>query len=93
MALISLITVLVFAIILGLMMKRVRYHAQMKFKYVADSITIAEETLSSIRTVRVFNQEETETERFTIPVKKSSDHETILGYLISLMIFLIFGFM
>jgi ABC-type multidrug transport system fused ATPase/permease subunit len=49
MALISLIIVPLFSIILGGMIKSIRHHAQMKFKYVADSITIAEETLSSIR--------------------------------------------
>jgi hypothetical protein len=93
MVLISFITVPVFSNIHGLMVKSVRHHVQMKFKYFSDSIMNAEETLSSLITVCVFDQEGTDTEIFTVPVKESSDHEKILGYLIFFMVFLIFGFM
>lgn len=62
-------------------------NAKLKFKYVADSMTIAEETLASVRTVRGFNREEAELERFGEATTKASHHETLLGYMIVGMIF------
>ena len=61
-------------------------HSVIRFGYVADSMTIAEEVLSSMRTVKGCNREEIEVERFTDKVKKAKKSERIMGVCILFLI-------
>ncbi|EAY23425.1 ABC transporter family protein [Trichomonas vaginalis G3] len=60
-----------------------------RFQSLSKSITLAEESLSSIRTVRGYNREDAEIERFRKLSLESSKYEQISGYLVSVMFFLI----
>ena len=51
-------------IIIMLLSKKIDYHINMKFAHTAKLMTMAEESLASIRTVRGFNQEDNEFGRF-----------------------------
>lgn len=53
-----------------------------RFAVLAKSMTIAEETLSSIRTVRGFNREDDEIERFKSTSLQATKHEQVIGYLV-----------
>jgi ABC-type multidrug transport system fused ATPase/permease subunit len=88
-ALVSMCSLPAIFIVLIIFSPHVVKNAKLKFKYVADSMTIAEETLASVRTVRGFNREEQELERFGEATRKASNHETCLGYLIVGMITLV----
>lgn len=52
-------------------------------------MTIAEETLSSIRTVRGFCREEAETKRFVKETKLGAKHDQNIGLLIALFLFVV----
>lgn len=63
---------------------------KLKFKYLTSEMTIAEESISSIRTVRSFNREKTEIERFHKMNELSQYHEKnasliITGFMITCM--------
>ncbi|OHT01409.1 ABC transporter B family member 4 [Tritrichomonas foetus] len=62
---------------------------KLKFKYLAEEMTIAEETISSIRTVRSFNRENTEVHRFKESNRKSQLYEKKASIIITVMITLI----
>ena len=59
------------------------------FIYTGKSITIADETLSSIRTVRGFNREESEYHRFMEETKKAVREDQKTGIFISFMYVLV----
>lgn len=60
-----------------------------KFKHVTSSITIADETLSSIRTVRGFNKESMQVKKFMKETKDAAHYEQIIGMWITVMISLL----
>ena len=60
-------------------------HINLKFYYVAETMTIAEETLASIRTVRGFNREESEKKRFTDKTVLVRKEDTAIGSTITCM--------
>ena len=88
-SLISLIPVPVVGLILLAMIPSIMRHSTRKFRYVSESMTIAEETLSAVRTVRGFNREDVETERFVKATRKSSYHDRAIGLILSLFFFLL----
>ena len=88
-SLISLIPVPVVGLILLSMIPSIMRHSTRKFRYVAESMTIAEETLSAVRTVRGFNREDVETDRFVTATRKSSRHDAGIGLLLTLFFFLL----
>lgn len=83
MALVSLVVIPAIVIIALIFTPGITKFGEKKFKYVSDSMTIAEETLSFIRTVRGFNREGKEIERFENRVNKSVQFEQKLGYRVS----------
>jgi ABC-type multidrug transport system fused ATPase/permease subunit len=70
-------------------------HSKLKAEKVADTITIAEEAISSIRTVRGFNREDREIERFGESNRLAQHHERmvsiIMTSLIALMMTIVWG--
>lgn len=60
-------------------------HVIRKFKYVAESMTIAEETLAAIRTVRGFNRERQETARFMNETLKARGQDRWINGLVCAM--------
>ena len=87
-SLVSLVPVPVVGLVLLSMIPSIMRHSTRKFRYVSESMTIAEETLSAVRTVRGFNREDVETGRFCRATKKSSKHDTAIGLLLSLFFFI-----
>lgn len=71
------------------MMPRILKNSILKFTHLAESITIAEETLSSIRTVRGFNREKKEIKRFINETKLSAKYERNIGMLMTVGIAII----
>ena len=67
----------------------VDYNGKIRFIHMSDSITIAEETISAIRTVRGYNREEKESERFGLKAIKSSKYERNMIFLIGTMFFIV----
>ena len=57
-------------------------HVIRKFMYVANSMTIAEETLAAIRTVRGFNREKMEISRFMAQTKKAERQDHWIAFLV-----------
>jgi ABC-type transport system involved in Fe-S cluster assembly fused permease/ATPase subunit len=53
-----------------------------KFQYVARSMTVAEETLAAVRTVRGFNRESMETARFMHETRKAERQDVWIGGLV-----------
>jgi ABC-type multidrug transport system fused ATPase/permease subunit len=64
MALIGLCSLPALALVMGVLMPGIVRNATARFKFVAESMTIAEETLGSIRTVKGCNREDEEKRRF-----------------------------
>jgi len=64
-------------------------HSSIRFQHLGKSMTIAEETLSSIRTVRGYNREDKELERFDAETQKSADHEKSIGTTIVWMMMIV----
>lgn len=62
-------------------------NAKARFRHIAQSVTIAEETISAIRTVRGYNREEEDTKRFTEQAIQASGYEKGIIYLIGSMFF------
>jgi ABC-type multidrug transport system fused ATPase/permease subunit len=83
MALISMATVPAIGIAFLIFNPGITKQSAQQFTYTSNSMTIAEETLSSIRTVRGFNREDKEIERFIKETNVSVKHERILGYLVT----------
>lgn len=86
-SLISLIPIPIIGLILLAIVPSIMKNSAEKFKHVSDSMTIAEETLGAIRTVRGFNREEVETNRFMESTKKSAHHDAQISILITVFFF------
>lgn len=85
-ALIATATIPLIFILLIIVMPPIIKNAAIRFEHVAVSMTIAEETLSSIRTVRGFNREKIEVRRFMKETKEASKYERKIGFWITLMV-------
>lgn len=72
-------------IIIMVISKCIDRHINLKFYHVAESMTIAEETLASIRTVRGFNREDAEKKRFGDKTVQVRREDTIVGSIITCM--------
>ena len=88
-SLVSLIPVPVVGLILLAMIPSIMRHSTRKFRYVSESMTIAEETLSAVRTVRGFNREDVEAHRFVKATRKSAYHDRGIGLILTLFFFLL----
>ncbi|KAK8860440.1 hypothetical protein M9Y10_012105 [Tritrichomonas musculus] len=95
-ALISLCTVPLMFIVTACCIPGIIKQAMIKFKFVAQSMTIAEETLSAIRTVKGCNREDMDCDRFLDATKKSAKAEEKMGgYVLILVVciqLIIWGF-
>lgn len=67
--------------------KKIDDHNQLKFCHLANSITIAEETISSVKTVRCFNAEQTEIQRYLYEIDKVRSEEKVVHKLCGFMYF------
>jgi ABC-type multidrug transport system fused ATPase/permease subunit len=86
MALIGLCTIPIVGIVMGIVMPGILKQAGLKFKHTAQSMTIAEESLSSIRTIKGCNREDVEFKRFMKQTKYSEIAEQKIGmYLIAVI--------
>lgn len=61
-----------------------------RFRNFSNAITIAEETIAAIRTIRGFNREEEETKRFVAKNEEAAHYERNIVYLIGTMFFVVF---
>lgn len=61
-----------------------------RFKYFSTAITIAEETIAAIRTIRGFNREEEDTKRFVVKNDEAAHYERNIVYCIGTMFFFVF---
>ena len=86
-ALIALVCVPIIGLILVLLVPSILRHSAKKFQYTSNSMTIAEETLASVRTVRGFNREAHEIERFTKETRGASMHDKSIGLIITFFLF------
>lgn len=84
-ALIATATIPVVLIFIGIFIPRVVKLSGEKFEYLSSSMTIAEEVLASIRTVKTFNREEKDLERFMVETERASKIEVTIGLLITAM--------
>lgn len=82
MALVAVAIIPILGIVVFIMVPPIVKHTGLRFKYLQEGMTIAEETLSSIRTVRGFNREDEEIKRFDSTIRSSSKQEQIVGYII-----------
>ena len=64
-------------------------HVIRMFKYISASMTIAEETIASIRTVRGFNREKMEIARFMAQTKKGERQNLWISLLVNIMFTLV----
>ncbi|OHT14754.1 ABC transporter family protein [Tritrichomonas foetus] len=64
-------------------------NSAIKFKYISQSMTIAEETLGSIRTVRGFCRENVESKRFMKATKEGAKRDRNIGLLIVVFLFVV----
>ena len=65
-------------------------HVIRKFIYVSESMTIAEETLAAVRTVRAFNMEQKETARFMKQTEKAKDEDHWVEGLVVVMLSIVY---
>lgn len=86
-ALIALISVPVIGVILIILVPSILRHSAKKFKYTSNSMTIAEETLAAVRTVRGFNREAHEIGRFERETRGASSHDKSIGVIITFFFF------
>jgi ABC-type multidrug transport system fused ATPase/permease subunit len=82
MALIALCAIPFVGLIMGFLMPTIIKQSNIKFKFTASSMTIAEETLSSIRTVKGNNREDVEAHRFLKDSEGAAKAEVRIGYCI-----------
>ncbi|OHT10310.1 ABC transporter family protein [Tritrichomonas foetus] len=64
-------------------------HANLKFQYISESMTVAEETISSIRTVRTFNNEKLEVKRFMNHIKSTEKEDKKINGFVVIMSYLL----
>ncbi|KAH0788068.1 ABC transporter family protein [Histomonas meleagridis] len=91
-ALIALICVPLIAILLGIIIPSIIRNSDKKFQYTSKSITIAEETLAAVRTVRIFNREDYEIGRFSDSTKSAAKHDTRIGNILTVFLFFVLCF-
>ena len=84
-ALIATATIPVCGIIMFFFLPGVIKQSTLRFLWLSKSMTIAEETLASVRTVRGFNREEDEIKRFLATQDKAMHHEQVIGYILAFM--------
>jgi ABC-type multidrug transport system fused ATPase/permease subunit len=65
-------------------------HSKLKSDFTAKTMTIAEEAISSIRTVRSFNREDVEFARYSEANRASQHHDKIVGAYLVGMVFVMF---
>jgi ABC-type bacteriocin/lantibiotic exporter with double-glycine peptidase domain len=68
---------------MGVFMPAVGRHTASKFKHVSAAMTVAEESITSIRAVKTFKREEKETERFLSEVDYGAKDESAIGVLLA----------
>ncbi|OHT11401.1 ATP-binding cassette sub-family B member 10, mitochondrial [Tritrichomonas foetus] len=78
-ALIATVVIPVSIVIINFFSKFVNQHVEIQFGYIAESVTIAEESFSAIRTVRGFNQEKNDHKRFMTQVKKDRHEDRLVN--------------
>lgn len=83
--LISLAVVPVVLVALLFIIPPVLRAASIRFTHISKSMTICEETLSAIRTVRSYNREEAESKRFVNQTRKACYYESKIGLLVTLL--------
>ncbi|OHS97999.1 ATP-binding cassette sub-family B member 8, mitochondrial [Tritrichomonas foetus] len=88
-ALIATCTIPYAMLVINFMSKCVNSHIMKKFMYTAESITIAEEALAAIRTVKSFNQEDKEFNRFRRLTNKVVHEGILFGRYVSTMMALV----
>ncbi|KAH0786046.1 ABC transporter family protein [Histomonas meleagridis] len=76
-------------ILIFIFSKFVDRHVNLRFIHVSDSMTIAEETLSTIRTVRGFNREDSEVKRFSEKTDLSTREYRKFGFFLDCMFSLV----
>lgn len=72
-------------VVIFVMSKFIDRHINFKYYYVSESMTIAEETLSAIRTVRGANREDQEIKRFMKETRHVYEEDSKISYWISAM--------
>lgn len=89
-ALITLAVIPFIILIISLFSRFIDRHVQIKFIHLSDSMTIAEETLAAIRTVRGFNREKQEYHRFMNKVestrREDNKIETFVNYMYAIVL-------
>ena len=88
-ALIATATIPVMFIVIGMFIPKVVKLSAVKFKHLSASMTIAEEALASIRTVKTFNREEKEFDRFLKEMDSESKIEVKIGVLMTTMMMIV----
>ena len=88
-ALISIAFIPVVIIALLICIPFILKHSAIKFKNVSESMTIAEETLGAIRTVRGFTREETEINRFMKATKEACKRDKYIGLIVVVFLFVV----
>ncbi|OHS94221.1 ABC transporter family protein [Tritrichomonas foetus] len=86
-ALVSLCSLPIICVVLLCIFPQILKNSTLKFRNVSNSMTIAEETLSAVRTVKGFNHEDIEIERFMRATMQGSRHERNIGLYITLFLF------
>ncbi|KAH0790682.1 ABC transporter family protein [Histomonas meleagridis] len=89
MALIATCVVPYFIIVIAICSKYIDRHLNLKFYYTGKQITIADETLSNIRTVRGFNREDAEYERFMVETRRTTHEDRLTSLFITIMFVLV----
>ncbi|KAH0791312.1 ABC transporter family protein [Histomonas meleagridis] len=89
MALIATCVVPYFIAVIAICSKYIDRHFNLKFIFTGKEITIADETLSNIRTVRGFNREDAEFERFMVETRKAAHEDRMTALFITIMFVLV----
>lgn len=84
-ALVATAIVPIIAITISLFSLCIDRHIIRKFLYISSSMTIAEETLAAIRTVRGFNREKTEAGRFVDQIQRAKTEDHWVENLVNLL--------
>ncbi|OHT02945.1 ABC transporter B family member 4 [Tritrichomonas foetus] len=88
-ALVSLCFIPVVLIVIICLVPALLNFSSLKFKHVSKSMTIAEETLGAVRTVRGFCREEVESKRFMKSTKKAAKYDRNIGLLMIVFVLIL----
>ena len=88
-AFVSICFIPVFAVTLICIIPSILKNSALKFKYISRSMTIAEETLSAVRTVRGLCREEAKIKRFHEQTAKGAKYDRNIGILIAIFLFVV----